>query len=377
MTGAAPSDAARVALPRVRLYETVRTAHLERAHALAPASIVYRRRRYDFDADLAAGLDLVQAGPVRAALVLARSDVREVEVNEPLMVSSLRRTALALAAADAVARLRRRPRPVVVTYAIANDPPFRAPARPGVAGRLRRRLDALLVQAVARRVDRVVFGTQASRDLYAELVPGLLARARTSLVWALPAPCACPPAAEGAPDGDVLFVGAFEERKGLRPLLAAWPLVAARRPGARLTLVGTGPLEPEAAAFAAARDDVTLLVDPPRPRVHAAQRSHAVAVLLSQRTRTWREQVGLPLVEGLAHGCAVLATTETGLAGWLGAHGHRVVAPDAPPAEVADAVVTLLDARRTPADVLADLPAVDGRTAADAALFDAAGHAHA
>ena len=99
---------ARTALPRVRLYETLRTAHLERAHELAPASIVYRRRRYDFDSDLARGLDLVEAGPARAAWVLARSDVREVEVNEPLMVSSLRRTALALAAVDAARLVRRR-----------------------------------------------------------------------------------------------------------------------------------------------------------------------------------------------------------------------------------------------------------------------------
>ena len=80
----------RTASSRVRLYETVRTAHLERARELAPASIVYRRRRYDFDPAVAAGLDLIEAGPVGAAVVLARSDVRELEINEPLMVSSLR-----------------------------------------------------------------------------------------------------------------------------------------------------------------------------------------------------------------------------------------------------------------------------------------------
>ncbi|AEE47161.1 glycosyltransferase [Cellulomonas fimi] len=361
--------AARAALPRVRLYETVRTAHLERAHELAPASIVYRRRRYDFDDDLARGLDLVEAGPLRAARVLLRSDVRELEINEPLMVSSLRRTALALAAVD-LRRLLRRPRTLVVTYAIANDDPFRPPARPGLRGRLRRLLDARLIALVARRVDRVVLGTPAAQELYAARVPGLLAHAEHVLLPALPTACGCGPLDAHDPD-EVLFVGAFEERKGVPQLLAAWPLVHAARPTARLTLVGKGPLADDVHRFAAERPEVTVVVDPPRPQVHARQRRAAVAVLLSQRTRTWREQVGLPVVEGLAHGCAVLTTTETGLASWLREHGHGVVEPTAAPADVAAALLALLDRRRPAADVLADLPDVDGRLAADTWLLRA------
>lgn len=369
MTTASAGGAGRTALPRVRLYETLRTAHLERAHELAPASIVYRSRRYDFDSGLARGLDLVEAGPARAAWVLARSDVRELEVNEPLMVSSLRRSALALAAVDLSRRVRRRPRALVVTYAIANDDPFRPPARPGAAGRVRRWLDARLIARVAGRVDRVVFGTPAAQELYGALVPRLR-RAEHVLLPALPTACGCGPL--DAKDADeVLFVGAFEERKGVRELLAAWPAVVAAHPGARLTLVGKGPLVDEVHAFAADRPEVTVVVDPPRAEVHAHQRRAAVAVLLSQRTRTWREQVGLPVVEGLAHGCAVLATTETGLAAWLGAHGHAVVVPDAPAPAVADALVGLLAARRSPASVVGDLPDVDGRLAADAWLLRA------
>lgn len=364
----------RLALPRARVYETLRSAHLERAHELAPASIVYRRRRYDFDGALAAGLDLVQAGPLGTAGVLARSRVRELEVNEPLMVVSARRTALALAAVRLAGLLHRR-RTLVATYAIANDDPARAPVRPGLRAALRRRLDRLAVRFVARRVDRVVFGTDAARDLYAEVLPGLTRHAQHTLVPALPAPCGCgAPTAE--PSGSVLFVGAFEVRKGLPLLLAAWPVVAGRRPGAKLTLVGKGPLLPAAEAFAAARDDVALVVDPPREQVHELQRWHDVAVLLSRRTPTWREQVGLPVVEGLAHGCAVLTTTETGLAGWLAAHGHAVLAEDASAEDVADALVGLLDAARPAASVLADLPDVDGRLAADRWMFAQGSGAH-
>ncbi len=48
-------------------------------------------------------------------------------------------------------------------------------------------------------------------------------------------------------------------------------------------------------------------------------------VLPSRRVEGWREQVGLSLVEGLAHGCRLLTTDETGLAEGLGAE-HVVVA---------------------------------------------------
>jgi glycosyltransferase involved in cell wall biosynthesis len=169
----------------------------------------------------------------------------------------------------------------------------------------------------------------------------------------------------------VLFLGAFDERKGLRVLAAAWPEVHRQRPDARLTLVGKGPLAGLAEDLAADRPEVDLVVDPPRPRIHEALRSAALVVLASQRTATWREQVGLPLVEGLAHGCAVVTTAETGLADWLAADGHRVVDVSAGSGALAAAIVAGLDERRSRASVLAGLPEIDGRLAADAWMFSA------
>ncbi len=344
--------------PRVRLYQTVRTAHLERAAALPPATIVYRDRRTDFDPALAEGLDLVRAGAWRAARMIRGA--RELEVNEPLMRSALPRTALVLALLGLVGR-----RPVVGTYAIENADPFVAPLPPGLRGlgaRGLRARDRLLAAYVARHVDRVVFGTDAARDLYAgRFRPGV-----GVVVPALPAPCGC--GVPGASAGSVLFVGAFSPRKGLAELLAAWPHVVEAHPGAHLTLVGTGPLLP-LAQEAARRGDVTLVVDPPRAEVHRRQRTAQVTVLLSQPRPRWREQVGLPIVEGLAHGCTVVTTSETGLAGWLAGHGHTVIDPDAGPEDTATAIVAALVAARPPAEILADLPDRDGRLAAEAALF--------
>lgn len=354
--------------PRVRLYETVRTAHLERAHTLVPASIVYGHRRYDFDEAVASGLDLVQADLLGTARVLWRSPVRALEVNEPLMSSGLRRAAVAVA----VARLRH-PGARIVTYAIENNSP--APARGGARAALANVLERTLRTLVWRNVDRVAFGTEAARDLYARVLPRPGSRLRAALIPAVPEPCGCGPVA--AKDANqVLFLGAFVPRKGFPLLLRAWPLVVAERPGARLLLVGKGELTDAARERAAVDPTVSVDIDPPRDRVHAHLRDAGVLVLPSQPAPGWREQVGLPLVEGLAHGATVVTTSETGLASWLGAHGHHVLDTPGTPEDLAAALVRALDERRPGASVLADLPGEDGRLAADRWLFaDRAGAA--
>jgi glycosyltransferase involved in cell wall biosynthesis len=168
-----------------------------------------------------------------------------------------------------------------------------------------------------------------------------------------------------------VFVGAFNERKGVLQLLETWPTVSARRPSARLRVLGKGPLRPVVEAAAAADPSIQVEVDPGRAAIHAALRRAKVAVLLSQPWRGWREQVGLPIVEALAHGCHVIATDQTGLADWLRAHGHTVVPASASTTVVADALVTALDSCRSAESVLEELPDRDGRLAADEWMFAA------
>lgn len=351
---------------RVRLYDSVRTAHLERAHEQVPATIVFRTQRYDFDAELARGLDLVPGRALSMVVTLARSAVSVLEVNEPLMRSGLGRSALAVLTVRGAGALRRRP-VRVVSYAIENKDPFAGPPPGGrLRSRLRRRAEVRLSRFVAASLDRLAFGTADAEELYAAVLGHQLAGTTTGVVPALPAPCGCTGDARD-PDG-VLFLGALDERKGVPLLLQAWPELARVHPAARLTVVGKGPLEPAVRALAEADDRVRVVVDPPRAEVHAALRQAAVLVLLSQPRPTWREQVGLPLVEALAHGVAVVTTTETGLSTWLSGHGHTVVAPSASPAEVAEAIAGALTARRSAASVVAGLPAVDGRLAADSWL---------
>ena len=345
----------------VQVYRTVRSAHLERARALGGVTILHRSRRYDFDPALAEGVHLVAAGPWRTALLLLRSRVSTLEVNEPLMLSAASTSLLAVAASRLGAALRGRA-VRVVTYAIENRDP--APPADGARGRWRVVRARALSAAVARCVDRIAYGTPGSQELYLDLLGRPLRRAEQRLITTAPAPCSCAAARGPGRPGSIAFVGALEERKGFDVLARAWPAVAASHPGATLTVVGSGRLEELARELAAGTPGVRLVVDPPRPVVHEVLGDASVLVLLSRQTPRWREQVGLPLLEGLAHGCAVVTTADTGIAPWLAEHGHTVLDPAVGPGEAAVALGAALDAARPAAGVLADLPEHDGRAAA-------------
>ena len=352
----------RIRTDRARLYRTLRSAHLERAHELPAAAILFRIKRYDFHEELATGLVLVQAHPVRAAWLLAHSTVTTLEIGEPLMLSSVWASTLAISALRLRALIGGS-RASIVCYALENADPFQRQL--AIRARLRRGLNGVAARFVWRQTDRIVFGTDAARVTYRTALPEPARDAVSVVIPALPAPCTC--SADGDPEVNrVVFLGAFAQRKGLPSLLAAWPLVTKALPEARLTLIGKGALENQARQAVASDPTIELVIDPPRSEIHRQLRRASVLALPSQPTATWREQVGLPIVEGLAHDCSIVTTTETGLASWLEEHGHEVVAPGCTPQLLADAVVRALQAPRPAAE---DLPAIDGRLAADAWLF--------
>lgn len=363
----APSDrpvpGAGLTARRVKLYHQARTVHLERALDARDVTILYAVQRYDFDLDLARRADVRQLGDGPAALLVARSRPEVLEVTEPAYLPGVRRAALAVAALRATTTLRRRPGPLVVTYAIANSDPRREWVPRGPRQRLSRSVSIALSRWLYARCDRVAFGTSAAEEVYRQLYRPPRRQERV-VIPALPAPCGC----DDRPvrrAGSLLFVGAFVERKGFPALLRAWPTVAATLPNATLHLVGTGRLVESARALAAADERVVLDEDPPRDVIHRALRTAAVLILPSAPMPTWREQIGLPILEGLQHGCTVVTTAETGLADWLREHGHVVIDSGAEADALAAALVAALDSPLDPSAVLADLPDRDGRQAAE------------
>lgn len=349
----------------VRLYEQVRSVHLERARELAPAAIVYRDKRYDFDPALTDGVELAQAGTLTAARLALRSRITRVEIDEPLYLDSLPRTAAVLAVLG-MKHLAGAPRAEVATYAIEDLDPF-TERPPRMRSRMRRSVERMLAGYIWRRLDTVVYGTSEADALYSATFTHPPRRQLT--VEALPSACPCLADGDDRDPDAVLFLGAFSPRKGFADVLEAWPAILSRHPGARLTLVGSGELLPEARAAAAADPTVRLIVDPPRGVVHEELRRAHVLVLPSRRVGAWREQVGLPIVEGLAHGCEIVTTSETGIAEWLIDAGHVVLPADIDSAGLTDGVVDALMSPRAAGDIVAALPRIDGRIAAGRALF--------
>ncbi|HEY5822683.1 MAG TPA: glycosyltransferase [Propionibacteriaceae bacterium] len=352
---------------RVRLYHQVRTAHLERAAQLPQATIVYGGKRYDFEDALARQLDLVQARGLRAALYLFRHDIDVLEVNEPLFIHAARSTAVALLGVRA-RRLLGRGGPRLVTYAIENLDPNTLPRPRSVKSQVARRLDLLLMRVIWGQLDRIVYGTRAAETLYA----GLRSRQSppaTTVIEALPAAAR---GVDGTPKdaSRVLFVGDLSDRKGFRQLMTAWPLLRQSHPQARLTVIGKGTLHQLAEECADADPSIQLILDPPRELIRDHLDRAQILVLPSQPTRTWREQVGLPIVEALSYGCTVVTTTETGLAPWLAEHGHQVVGAPTSAATLAAGLSSALEAPLPVASVLRSLPDEDGRLAADRWLFE-------
>lgn len=146
----------------------------------------------------------------------------------------------------------------------------------------------------------------------------------------------------GAVDRDrhrVVFVGRDEPRKGLDVLLAAWPRVVAAVPTAALEVVSSrDAAERPGVRFHVGVDDETKL------------RMLAGAAIFCA-PNLGGESFGITVAEGMAAGCAVVASDLPAFRDLLGSAGRLVTAGD--PAALAAALVELLgdDARRRAAIV--------------------------
>ncbi|PPG54029.1 MULTISPECIES: glycosyltransferase family 4 protein [unclassified Rathayibacter] len=341
----------------IAVYDRARTVHLERFAHLG-VRLVFRARNYDFDEAVAGRASYRRLGRVRTAVHLLRTPYRTVELNEPFQLNAWPGLLLHLAAIRTSDALRRR-HTVVSAYAIGNDD-----LAANIAGYTRlplsvcRPIAAAMMRLLVGGYDRIAFGIPAAEQVYRRLAGAALDGVRTRLFGALAPACTehpLPPTRQRR----LVFLGSLEARKGVEHLLRAWPAIADGADGA--SILGKGELAPRVSDLAESDDRVEFLEDPPGETIHARLAEASVLVLFSQRTPRWREQVGLPILEGLSHGCTVVASTETGIADWLRARGHTVLDADADPAALAHAIRAALERPLPVSQVLASLPAQDTR----------------
>uniref|UniRef100_UPI003BAB4A4B glycosyltransferase family 4 protein n=1 Tax=Stappia sp. TaxID=1870903 RepID=UPI003BAB4A4B len=138
---------------------------------------------------------------------------------------------------------------------------------------------------------------------------------------------------------EILFLGRFEPRKGLDVLLAAWPEVAARVPGARLTIAGGGSLEPLVhAAMSAPHGERIVLV--PSPDDNAARVLMAKADIFAAPA-PFGESFGIVLIEAMAGGAVPVAAANDGYASVLAGGGEELLVPPGDASALAARLVAL------------------------------------
>jgi glycosyltransferase involved in cell wall biosynthesis len=170
-------------------------------------------------------------------------------------------------------------------------------------------------------------------------------------------------------DRKIAFVAALEKRKGLAALLDAWALAGLAQNGWTLHIAGSGPLLATVNKAAMADSSIHYLGNLDRGRVHALLAKSAILVLPSRPEGRWREQIGLSIVEGLAHGCQIVASSDTGLAEWLAARDHAVLPSGFTTDDLADALRMASSKPMDPAIIRSSLPSNDGRASAERWMY--------
>ncbi len=341
----------------IQVFYQARTAHLERLSESRDVALLYRTRSYDFDECVALDTRAQQLSLLGIAERIITNPPNALEINEPMFVRAWPTIVVASIAASIASLISRR-RVRVVTYAIENGDVL-----PKLAYRMRpiprswaMALCRFALRIITKRLDQIAFGTEAARANYRLELGHTVHASRT--FEALEPPCHCD-SVEKEPL--VLFLGALEERKGILDLVEAWPRVVEMVPEASLLIAGKGNLEQQVTEATGTWKSASVVVDPPRDDIHRMLRRAKVLVLPSKRTSSWREQVGLPIVEGLSHGTEIVTTRETGLALWLEHHDHQVI-------ETSDGLVAALaralTTSRSAATICNTLPLTSGRQAA-------------
>jgi colanic acid/amylovoran biosynthesis glycosyltransferase len=153
-----------------------------------------------------------------------------------------------------------------------------------------------------------------------------------------------PAAAEIAADPYVLFVGRFVEKKGVSDLIEAMRLLESRHNGARLVLIGDGPLSGALRAEARGLKRVEFLGWLPNTEVRRWMQG-ALALCVPSVTGREGDSEGLPTVifEAMAEALPVVASDHAGIAEAVEHGTTGLLVPEGNPPALADALASLIE----------------------------------
>jgi glycosyltransferase involved in cell wall biosynthesis len=147
-----------------------------------------------------------------------------------------------------------------------------------------------------------------------------------------------------AGDPHILFVGRFVEKKGVAHLIEAMRLLEGRGSGARLVLIGDGPLAGALREQARGLKQVTFCGWLPNEEVRRAMRG-AAALCVPSVTARDGDAEGLPTVifEAMAEGLPVVGSNHAGITEAVEHDRTGLIVPEGDPQALADALASLID----------------------------------
>jgi glycosyltransferase involved in cell wall biosynthesis len=346
----------------IRFVPVVRSVALENAPKVAESEYLYLRNEPDFDLTLDPSPSVFTRTSFTSLIrKLLNESYDIVEVPEPLFFRYLPH----LVAVVSTIRIRdfaskRRTR--VVCHAIENTPIINVPKYARKFGRLWPRVVLPMVRFATSQIDRIAFGTTDAAENLSRATKYKHDDSRWKVFPWLPQVCNCE--TRNRNPHQVLFVGKLSPYKGLDVLLDAWSSVSNVYPDARLLVAGDGPLSESVARASTEDPTIVPLGMVGRAKLHELYRVSSTVVLLSQPAPGRQEQIGHPIVEGVAHGCKVVTTELTGLAAWLNSQGQSVLSQEIRPSLVARELLYSLRQE----SLRYTLPPVYGKTEADSWL---------
>jgi GT2 family glycosyltransferase len=360
---------------KAKYYPVARTVHLERISVTPDTELLFTNTRADWDLSLYSSLRNVKRVSLARVMWRILTGPRLcLEVAEPLAFSS----AISLLLLSLSANIRNLFPGVgetkFVTYCIENlDPVEKIQSKFNLPKSLAGLMVSLYVRVISKNIIRMAFGTNAALENYRRII-GEDKFAQGEKVGKYEY---FSPFLPAAPDLDLNyrqsnrfgFVGPLEKYKGFDNVIEAWALVKELYPNATLDIYTPSAPREEILERLIKDDRINVFVRSPRDKILAAYSSFHVLLLPSRSTSTWKEQIGLPIIEGLSHGCEIVATAETGISQWLVDNGHQVLDSDYSTADLVDAMSKAIAAKRSKREVVQFLPLRDGRLVADEWMF--------
>lgn len=233
--------------------------------------------------------------------------------------------------------------PRMGTICIDNAPPAAVLKLPdAVPVRLRKVLGSIVVLPQSLVISHWVFGTDAARDTYKELLGPVFDR------WIAPRSRVVLPkprqrgTTQGLP-AQFAFVGRLSRFKGIPLMLDTWEKIAEARSDATLHIAGIGEMEEEVVEWARSRPEVTVEIDVTRERVFEILSRCGTHFQLSMPRKRGGEQVGSANLEAFSMGLRLVVTSETGISEWLKTLGHVVVQPSISSENLANLILRELE----------------------------------